>query len=333
MEDFVKDKAVEIFKSKDGQVMMNVRLIDETTWLTQKQLTDLFQVTAPTINEHIKNIFAEKELESGPTIRKFRIVQIEGNRQVKRNIDHYNLDMILSVGYRVKSGIATQFRQWATQVLKNQLVEGYSFNQKRLETIGVDVSQLMSLVQKMLSNHELAKPEGLQLTKLIGDYARSWTLLQAYDDQNLADPETKTETPQILTVSESLAAIKELKKELIHCKEATKLFGQLRGNGLDSSLGAIEQTFGGEPLYPTINSRAAHLLYFIIKNHPFTDGNKRIGSFLFLLYLGKNQASLNKKGIPKISDNTIIPLALLVAESDPKQKELIIRLIQHLLEN
>ncbi len=255
------EKAIEIFKSKDGQFVMDVRLIDESVWLTQKQLTELFQVSAPTINEHIKNIYAEKELKPEATIRKFRIVRKEGKRQVKRNIDHYNLDMILSVGYRVKSSIATHFRQWATQTLKQHLIKGYTLNQNRLQSFGADVGQLMDLVQKTLSNHELVKPEGLQITQLIGDYARSWTLLQAYDDQTLKEPDAGSDRPQTVTEKEALIAVNALKKELTVREEAAELFGRLRGNGLDSSLGAIEQTFDGEPLYPTVNSRAAPTLF------------------------------------------------------------------------
>ncbi len=324
--------AIEIFQSDDGVVRLEVRLSEETVWLNQKQLADLFQVTIPTINEHIKNIYSEEELELDPTIRNFRIVQMEGSRKVNRSIDHYNLDLILSVGYRVKSKTATRFRQWATNTLKQHLVKGYTLNQQRIESMGADVSELMDLMQRTLTQHELASSNGLQLTQLIADYARSWTLLQAYYEKTLDEPEGKPGNHKILKEDEAIAAVQELKIELINKGEATDLFGQLTGNGLSSALGAIEQTFDGQPLYPTINSRAAHLLYFIIKNHPFTDGNKRIGSFLFLLFLGRNKASLNSDGTPKISDNAIVPLALLVAESDPKQKDLVTRLIQHLLE-
>lgn len=209
------------------------------------------------------------------------IVQQEGNRQVKRKLEVYNLDMIISVGYRVNSVSATHFRQWATQTLKQHLVKGYTFNRNRLRSFGTDVGQLMDLVQKTLSNHELAKPEGLDITQLIGNYAHSWTLLQAYDEQTLAEPETKPDSPQTINEKEALNAIHELKKKLIQCGKATELFGRLRSNGLASSLGVIEQTFGGEPLYPTINSRAAHLLYFVIKNHPFTDAINGSDHFYF----------------------------------------------------
>ncbi|NQU65293.1 MAG: virulence protein RhuM/Fic/DOC family protein [SAR324 cluster bacterium] len=323
---------IEIYKSSDGKIQLDVKLDIDTVWLSQKQLSELFQVTTPTINEHIKNIYFEEELQTDPTIRKFRIVQMEGSRKVNRSVDHYNLDLILSVGYRVKSKTATHFRQWTTNILKQHLIQGYTLNQQRIESLGADMGQLLDLMQRTLARHELAQPKGLQLTQLIGDYARSWTLLQGYDEQSLPEPESKTNDPQTLSEKEALNAIKELKVVLKNRGEASDLFGRPLGHGLDSSLGAIEQTFDGVPLYPTINSRAAHLLYFIIKNHPFTDGNKRIGSFLFLVYLERNKAAWMPNGSPKISDNAIVPLALLIAESDPKQKELVIRLIQHLLQ-
>ncbi len=324
--------AIEIYQSSDGTIELDVRLQTDTVWLSQKQISELFGTKVPAINKHIKNILNDGELESQTTISKMETVQQEGNRSVKRKIEICNLDMIISIGYRVNSVRATHFRQWATNTLKQHLVRGYTLNQQRIESMGAEFSELMDLMQKTLTRHELASSNGLQLTQLIADYSRSWTLLQAYDEQILTEPESKPDQPKILEDKEALNAVQQLKTELIKRGEATDLFGRLTGQGLNSALGAIEQTFDGHPLYPTVNSRAAHLLYFIIKNHPFTDGNKRIGSFLFLLYLGLNKASLNPDGTPKISDNTMVPLALLIAESDPKQKDLIIRLVQHLLE-
>lgn len=320
-----------IYQSEDGHPSIDVRLEDETVWLTLNQMADLFRVDKSGISRHVKNIYKTGELTEDSTVAKIATVQEEGNRKVTRKLEHYNLDMILSVGYRVTSQIATRFRIWATQTLKQHLVQGYTLNRKRLESFGTDVEHLVDLVRKTLKSHELVESESLYLTKIIADYARSWTLLQAYDEQTLEEPDLNPDSPQILSEKEAISAIQNLKSELMNRGEATELFGLIRTEGLNSSLGAIEQTFGGEPLYPTIVSRAAHLLYFIIKNHPFTDGNKRIGSFLFLLYLEKNKISSRPGGTPKISDNAIIPLALLIAESDPKQKDLIIRLVQHLL--
>jgi len=323
------NKAIEIYESPEGTVQLDVQLEKETVWLTQFQMTQLFDKNKRTISEHIRNIFKEKELEELAVVRNFRTTANDGKKYA---INHYNLDVIISVGYRVKSHRGVQFRQWATRMLKNHLIQGYTLNQQRIEILGADMGQLMDLMQRTLNQHELANSEGLQLTQLIGDYARSWTLLQAYDSQNLPEPEAETDQFQSLGEKEALSAIKQLKAELLKRGEASELFGRLMSNGLDSSLGAIEQTFDSIPLYPSINSRAAHLLYFVVKNHAFTDGNKRIGSFLFLLYLQRNQASMKTDGTPKITDNAMVPLALLIAESDPKQKELVIRLVQHLLD-
>jgi len=298
---------VEIYQSADGQVELDVSLRDETVWLTQSQLVELFKRDKSVISRHINNIFREGELERESVVAKNATTARD---QKQYYVDYYNLDVIISVGYRIKSNRGVQFRQWATKTLKQHLVKGYTLNQQRLQNLGADMEQLMDLTQHTLLRHELVSPEGLQLTKLIGDYARSWTLIQAYDEQSLEQPESKSDQPVVLLQKEALSAIGQLKTELIKREEASDLFGQLTTNGLDSALGAIEQTFDGNPLYPTINNRAAHLLYFIIKNHPFTDGNKRIGSFLFLLYLEKNRASLLSNGTPKISDNAMVPLAL-----------------------
>lgn len=324
------DNAIEIYQSADGAIQLDVKLDRDTVWLTQAQIVKLFERDKSVISRHINNIFKEGELERDAVVAKNATTAKDGKQYT---VEYYNLDAIISVGYRVKSQRGVQFRQWATATLKQHLIKGYSLNQKRLETFGPDIGQLMDLLQNTLARHELANPEGLQLTQLIADYARSWTLLQAYDEQTLEEPKSKPDQPQALTELEAIRAIGQLKAELIKQGEASDLFGQIRTGGLNSSLGAIEQTFDAQPLYPTINSRAAHLLYFIIKNHPFTDGNKRIGSFLFLLYLEHNKASKTNTGSPKISDNAIVPLTLLIAESDPKQMDLLIHLIEHLLNN
>lgn len=326
------DQAIEIYQSSDGIVQLDVQLEQETVWLSQKQISELFGTGIPAVSKHIKNIISQGELDSQATISKMETVRREGRREVKRTLEMYNLDMIISIGYRVNSLRATHFRQWATQTLKQHLIQGYTLNRQRVEALGADMSQLMDLMQRTLIRHQLASDEGIGLTQLITDYARSWTLLQSYDEQTLEELESKPDQPLVLGETEAIEAIGQLKSELMKKGEATDLFGQLTTQGLDSALGAIEQTFDGVPLYPTINSRAAHLLYFVIKNHPFTDGNKRIGSFLFLLYLEKNKSFSDAGGNPIISDNAMVPLALLIAESDPKQKELVIRLIQHLLQ-
>jgi prophage maintenance system killer protein len=322
---------IEIFTSQDGQAQLRVALDKDTVWLTQAQMADLFAKDVRTINEHIGNLFAEQELERDATIRKFRIVRKEGTREVNREIEHYNLDVIISVGYRVKSQLGVQFRQWATQTLKQHLVDGYTLNQKRLQERGIEFEQVVSLLSQTLANQSLVNPDGAAVVAVIHDYARSWSLLQGYDEQSLGDTTAKQRDMVALDFDMALTAIGERKQELIAKGEATALFGQLRGDGLASAIATIEQGFGDDLFYPNVASRAAHLLYFVIKNHPLADGNKRSGSFLFLWYLRLNQAFLAKPVEQLINDNTLVALALLVAESKPDQKELMIRLVEHFI--
>jgi prophage maintenance system killer protein len=244
---------------------------------------------------------------------------------------HYNLDAIISVGYRVNSMRATQFRKWATQVLKDHLIQGYTLNQKRLQERGVEFEQAVALLSRTLRNQQLIAPPGEAVVQVISDYARSWSLLQGYDEQSLTDVGVRQDSMQPLALDDVLAAITALKQTLIAKGEATELFGTLRGDGLASALATIEQGFGDELFYPNVASRAAHLLYFVIKNHPLADGNKRSGSFLFLWYLRLNQHLLARPVEQLINDNTLVALALLVAESLPEQKELMIRLIEHFI--
>lgn len=325
------EQQVRIFTSTDGQAQLEVALEQETVWLSQVQMAELFGKDVRTVNEHVSNVFQERELEKEPTIRKFRIVRQEGKRQVQREIDHYNLDMIISVGYRVKSQRGVQFRKWATQVLKDHLVQGYTLNQRRLEERGIEFEQAVNLLSRTLTNQGLVSNEGEAVARVISDYARSWSLLQGYDEQQLAEVGIKQPDMQPLELDEALEAIGELKQTLMAKGEATELFGQLRGDGLASALATIEQGFGDELFYPNVATRAAHLLYFVIKNHPLADGNKRCGSFLFLWYLRRNAALLARPVEQLINDNTLVALALLVAESLPDQKTLMIRLIEHFL--
>lgn len=228
---------------------------------------------------------------------------------VERQRKVYNLDAIISVGYRVNSSRATQFRIWATRTLKQHLVDGYTLNQSRLQARGVEFEQVIQLLSNTLANQQLLQPEGSAVLSVIADYARSWSLLQGYDEQSLAALSNKQQGMQALHLPDVLAAIGELKTTLIAKGEATELFGQLRGEGLASSIATIEQGFGDEWFYPHVASRAAHLLYFVIKNHPLADGNKRSGSFLFLWYLRLNQHLLAKPVERLINDNTLVALA------------------------
>ncbi|MEQ8802362.1 RhuM family protein [Haliea sp.] len=322
---------VQLFTSKDGQAELEVALEDDTVWLSQAQMGQLFDTTPENVLMHLRNIFKSKELVEQATTKNFLVVRQEGARQVRRRIKHYNLDAIISVGYRVSSGRATQFRQWATRTLKDHLVHGYTLNQRRLAERGVEFEQALDLLSRTLANQGLVSAEGEVVARVISDYARSWSLLQGYDEQQLAEIGIKQPDMRALLLDESLAAISELKQTLIAKGEATELFGQMRGDGLASALATIEQGFGDELFYPNVASRAAHLLYFVIKNHPLADGNKRCGSFLFLWYLRRNQGLLAKPVEQLINDNTLVALALLVAESLPDQKILVIRLIEHFI--
>jgi len=316
---------------EQGKRPVEVRLEGETVWLNQTQMADLFDTSTDNISLHLKNIYADNELEELATTEDYSVVRQEGSRTVRRRLKHYNLDAIISVGYRVSSARATLFRIWATGVLRQHLVEGYTLNQRRLAERGIEFEQAVSLLSRTLANQALVSDEGRAVLQVIGDYARSWSLLQAYDEQSLAEQSARQHGMRGLALDEVLAAIAQLKAELMAKGEATELFGQVRGEGLASAIATIEQGFGDELFYPNVASRAAHLLYFTIKNHPLADGNKRTGSFLFLWYLRLNQHLLARPVERLINDNTLVALALLVAESLPVQKDLMIKLVEHLL--
>ena len=322
------EQQVRIFTSRDGQAQLEVALDRETVWLSQAQMAELFGTRRPAITKHLSNIYRSGELSEESTCSILEHMAEHGQRyRTKR----YNLDAIISVGYRVNSSRATQFRQWATQVLKDHLVQGYTLNQRRLAERGIEFEQVVDLLSRTLTNQGLVSRKGEAVARVISDYARSWSLLQGYDEQQLAEVGIRQPDMQPLELDEAFDAIGELKQALIAKSEATELFGQLRGDGLASALATIEQGFGDELFYPNVASRAAHLLYFVIKNHPLADGNKRCGSFLFLWYLRRNAALLARPVEQLINDNTLVALALLVAESLPDQKTLMIRLIEHFI--
>lgn len=316
-----------IFETENQPVQ--VRLEGETVWLVQAQMAELFGTSTDNISLHLKNIFKDKELDESSTTEDFSVVRQEGSRQDKRHIKHYNLDAIISVGYRVNSRRATRFRQWATGVLRQHLVEGYSLNQQRLTERGIEFEQALDLLSRTLANQQLVSTEGEAVLEVIADYARSWSLLQGYDEQSLPGQSDAQSGMQSLVLNDVLAAIAQLKAELIAKGEATELFAQLRDEGLASAIATIEQGFGDELFYPNVASRAPNLLYLVIKNHPLADGNKRTGSFLFLWYLRLNQHLLARPVERLINDNTLVALALLVAESKPDQNALMVKLVEH----
>lgn len=313
-----------IFEAASQRV--EVRLEGETVWLTQKQMAELFDKDTRTINEHLGNLFDEGELGREETIRKFRIVRQEGKRQVAREIEHYNLDVIISVGYRVKSQRGVRFRQWATRVLRDYLTQGYSVNEYRLTQQGLtELTQAVELLGKTLTQQALVSDIGREVVGLILGYAKTWRLLLDYDEGRLNVPAGARPARGVLGHDEARRALDALASELRGRGEAGELFARDRGDGLAAILGNIEQTMFGEPLYKTREERAAHLLYFVIKNHPFADGNKRSGAFLFLLYLRQEGMRLT------LDENGLTALTLLIAESDPKAKDLMVRLVMNLL--
>ena len=321
---------IEIYQAQDGTTQVEVRFENDTVWLSQAQMAMLFGKDIRTINEHITNIFDDEELEKEPTIRKFRIVRQEGKRQVNREIEHYDLDMIISVGYRVKSKQGISFRRWATARLKEYLTQGYTINQKRLQQNAHELEQALALIQKTANSSELTLESGRGLVDIVSRYTHTFLWLQQYDEGLLTEPQTQ-QGGTLPTYAEACSALAELKSQLMEKGEASDLFGRERDNGLSAILGNLDQSVFGEPAYPSIEAKAAHLLYFVVKNHPFSDGNKRSGAFLFVDFLHRNGRLFDHNGHPVINDTGLAALTLLVAESDPKQKETLIRLIMHML--
>ncbi|HRO74700.1 MAG TPA: RhuM family protein [Crocinitomicaceae bacterium] len=322
--------AIEIYKTQTG-TEIQVNLDRETIWLTQDQIALLFGTQRPAITKHLNNIFKSNELEakvvSSILEHTTQHGAIEGKTQITK-VKYYNLDAIISVGYRVNSTKATQFRIWATQRLKEVLVQGYSINQKRLD----ELQQTVQLIQKSISSDtNLTETKGL--LDIISQYAQSFVLLNRFDSNTMETGILEQEISYEIEYVEAKNAISELKKQLITKKEATELFGNEKDNSFEGTLKSIVQTFDGIYLYPSIEEQAAHLLYFTIKNHSFSDGNKRIGAFLFIWFLEKNKHRFKQNGELKINDNALVAIALLIAQSNPSDKELMIKLIIQLVRN
>ncbi len=318
-----------IYQTSDKKTQVEVTLEEDTVWLTIEQMATLFKKSRSTINEHILNVFKNKELDKNSSIRKI------GNSDFSdKPTNYYNLDVIISVGYRVKSQQGIQFRIWATQRLKDYLVKGYVLNEKRLNQLLQNMQELEQAVKTIKSaenskNFKLSETKGL--LEIITNYTQSFILLNRFDSNNLEPEQLNENISYAIEYTESLVAITELKKQLLDRNEATDLFGNQKDQSLKGVLGNIVQTFDGQYLYSSIEAQAANLLYLVIKNHPFTDGNKRIGAFLFVWFLEKNKHRFKKSGELKINDNALVALALLVAQSSPDDKELMIKLIINLI--
>lgn len=322
-----------IYQAADGSIATEVRLEGDTVWLSLQQMAELFGRDKSVISRHLKNVFDSGELERAATIAKNATVQKEGTREVSREIEYFNLDAIISVGYRVNSREGTRFRIWASQILRDYLIRGYTLNEQRLKTQQDNLRQLentLALFQQALID-QASLPEARGLVDVIAGYARTFVLLNQFDSERLPTSDFNEQITYEIRPDEADAAIATLKADLLARGEASELFGRPKDESFAGILGNIVQSFGGQYLYPSIEEQAAHLLYFVIKNHPFTDGNKRIGAFLFIWFLQRNRHHLKQTGELKINDNALAAIALLVAQSDPAQKELMIHLVMNLV--
>jgi prophage maintenance system killer protein len=319
-----------IFQEAGQQVEVRLDTGRDTVWLSQGQMADLFETSTDNISLHLKNIFADGELSEEATTEDSSVVRQEGKRQVTRKVRHYNLDAIISVGYRVSSKRAVQFRQWATRLLREHLTQGYTLNRQRLEANARELEAALLLVRKAAQSPELLADTGRGLVDIVTRYAQTFLLLQRYDEGLLTEP-PEQRGGTLPTPVEARAALTRLKADLMTRGEATDLFAREHGEAFGALLGNLNQSVFGKPAYPSVEAKAAHLLYFIIKDHPFADGNKRSGAFLFVDFLNRNARLLDGSGNPVINDIGLAALALLVAESDPAHKETMIRLIMYML--
>ena len=317
---------VVVYEAPDGAARVDVRLDGETVWLTQRQIGEVFGTTPENVAMHLRGIFACEELAEQATTKDLLVVQTEGKRRVRRRLKHYNLDVIISVGYRVHAKRSVRFRQWATRTLREHLIRGFTLNERRLAEHGLrEAEEALDLLAQALRRRSLVDETGQAVMDLIVGYARTWRLLVEYDEDKLAVPPGTRPSVGVLDVDTAKGAITELKRELMARKEASPLFGRPRGDALEAILGNIEQTMFGEPLYRSREEKAANLLYFAVKDHPFADGNKRIASLLFLLYLKEERVGQT------LDPHALTALTLLVAESAPASKDLMVRLIVNLL--
>lgn len=319
---------IEIYRSQDGSIQLNVKLENETVWLTQSQMAELFNVDRTSIVRHIRNIYKSEELEENSTCAKNAQVRIEGQRQIVREIPYYNLDMIISVGYRVNSKNATSFRRWATTILKQYLIKGYAINQQiKLERYNElkDVVRLMSRaigLQEKVSSDEY---DGL--FNVISDYVYALDTLDHYDYQSLYISKTTKEEAFRATYDNAMEAINALKEKF----GGSQWFANEKDDSFKSSIGQIYQTFGGEELYPSVEEKAAMLLYLVVKNHSFSDGNKRIAAMLFLWFLNNNKVLYAEDGHKRIADNTLVALTLMIAESRTEEKDVMVKVVVNLI--
>ena len=316
----------EIIIYDDGNVELNVKFEAENFWLRQDEISKLFGKDRTVITRHINNILRDNEVDEKSNVQKMHFANSD------KPVKIYSLDIILAVGYRTSSKKATQFRKWSTKILKEYLIKGYVLNKDRLQQKKLDeLNATIALIKSNIENNELSISESKGFVEIVSNYARSWALLQGYDEQSLIEVTQGSDEKFILDYDEAKDAIKLFKETLMKKGEATQLFGQEKAGEFKGNLLNIYQTFGGADLLPSLEQKASNLLYYVIKGHPFNDGNKRIGAYLFILFLSKNKALYKSNGELKINDNALASLALLVATSHPDQKDIIIKLIMNML--
>ena len=324
----MKQDQIVIYQTEDGQTQIDVRLENETVWLTQAQMAELFETDRTSIVRHINNIYRVDELEREATCAKIAQVQTEGKRQVTRTIPYFNLDMIISVGYRVNSKRGVKFRQWANRVLKEYLVKGYAVNDRiRKEQIG-ELRQLVGMLGRTIQNQTLlSNDETNALFEVVKDYTYALDTLDNYDYERLTIDKTTKQEPFHATYENAKEAINGLREKF----GGSALFGNEKDDSFKSSIGQIYQTFGGEELYPSVEEKAAMLLYLVVKNHSFSDGNKRIAATLFLWFLNNNGILYREDGSKRLADNTLVALTLMIAESKTEEKDVMVKVVVNLI--
>lgn len=316
-----------IYQTSDGQTELDVRLEGDTVWLSQAQLAQLLQVRPQNITMHIRNVYKEGELERSATCKNFLQIQNEGGRLITRNIKFYNLDVIISVGYRVKSLRGTQFRIWANRVLKEYLIKGYAINRNAKQEQLDELKRTISVMSNVLAAKSVTKDEAVGLLKVISDYAYGLDTLDRYDYQQLEIADTTPEEKFRATYDNAMQALQMLKEQF----GASELFAREKDSSFRSTMGAIYQTFGGRDLYPSVEEKAANLLYLTVKNHSFSDGNKRIAAFLFLWFMEKNGILYREDGSRLIDNNTLVALTLMIAESRTEEKDVMTKVVVNLI--
>ena len=314
-----------IYEGEGSQPQLQVKLDRETVWLTQEQMGKLFGRERSVITKHIRNVFTEGELVEDSVSAKFALTAADGKTY---QVDHYNLDVIISVGYRVKSRQGTRFRQWATRVLRAHIVDGYTLNEQRLREESAklrEMRQAMDLLARTLSSHQLVTDIGKDVLKVIDDYAYALAVLDRYDHGTLAIEGTSGQTAGVFGYEEGMAIVAAMKTDF------NGLFGIEKDQGFKSALGAIHQTFGGQELYPSVEEKAANLLYLTVKNHAFSDGNKRIAAAVFIAFLARAGILYRPGGGKRLADNALVALTLLIAESRPEEKDTLVKVIVNLI--